>query len=368
VRVLHVITGLGTGGAETQLAELIAHCRHDAEVVGIYDFGETGRQLRARRVPAHDLDSPRNYDLRTLPRLARMIRRGSYDAVHTHLYRATVYGRIAARLAGTPIVVTTEHSLGASEIEGRPLNARIRALYMATERFSDRTIAVSEWVRDLLVDWGVPAEKVVVIPNGIDVERFRFDPEARASRRRELRIPSDAAVIGTVGRLIAGRRYGLLIESAASIIRDGAWLVVVGEGPELPSLRSLAARLGISERVIFTGVRGDVPALLSAMDLFTSPVVEETFGIAPVEAIAAGLPAVVTHCPALEGLGRPRVWWTNAGPEGLAPAVAGALASAGERRELPPELRERYDIRRTAARIDSLYDALRRGSVEIERR
>lgn len=363
MRVLHVITGLGTGGAETQLADLIERTRHDAEVVGIYDFGETGRLLRARGVSTYDLDAPRNFDLRTVLRLARMIRRGRYDAVHLHLYRATVYGRIAARLAGRPAVVTTEHSLGALEIEGRPINARIRALYMATERFSDRTIAVSGWVRGLLVDWGVPEEKIAVIPNGIDVERFRFDPEARASRREELGIPQEASVLGTIGRLVPRKRQALLIEAAADLVRGGAWLLIVGNGPDLPSLRSLAARLEISERVVFAGRRSDVPELLSAMDAFALPALEEMFGIAPVEAIAAGLPAVVTHCPALEGLGRPRVWWTNAGPEELAPAVAGALASAGERRELPPQLRERYDIRTTAARIDSLYDSLRRASV-----
>jgi glycosyltransferase involved in cell wall biosynthesis len=359
VRILHVITGLGTGGAERHLVESIARGGHDADVVGMYDFGHAGNELRAHGIEVFDLDLPRNIDLRALPRLARLMSRGGYEIVHTHLYRATVYGRLAAHLARTPIVVTTEHSLGSIEIEGRSLSPRVRALYMATERFSDRTIAVSGWVRARLEEWGVPEGKIVVIPNGIDIERFRFDAEARASRRRELGIPPDAAVLGSVGRVVAGRRYRLLIEAAADFVRDGAWLLVVGEGPELSSLRSLAARLGISERVIFAGLRADVPALLSAMDAFVSPVVEETFGIAPVEALAAGLPTVVTHCPALEGLGPPRVWWAGQGRGELAKAAAKALASAGDRQGVPPELRERYDVRATAAQIDALYGALR---------
>jgi glycosyltransferase involved in cell wall biosynthesis len=125
--------------------------------------------------------------------VVRLIHKGRYGVVHTHLYRACVYGRVAARLAGVPVVVATEHSLGDGRIEGRPLSAATRRLYLAAERLGAATIAVSPSVAGRLRRWGVPDHRIRVVGNGIDPTGYAFDllrrDRARATTRTSSRPP-----------------------------------------------------------------------------------------------------------------------------------------------------------------------------------
>ncbi|MFD9263510.1 glycosyltransferase, partial [Streptomyces sp. NPDC059538] len=134
VKALHIITGLGVGGAEQQLRLLLRHMPMQCDVLTLTNPGPVAEGLRADGVRVVHLGMRGNRDLGALPRLVKFIRRGQYDLVHTHLYRACVYGRLAARLAGTGATVATEHSLGDGEIEGRPLSGGVRTLYLASER------------------------------------------------------------------------------------------------------------------------------------------------------------------------------------------------------------------------------------------
>jgi hypothetical protein len=148
MKVLHVITGLGAGGAEQQLRLLLRHLppEYHCDVVALTNPGMVAAGLRADGVRVGNLAMRGNRDLSAVPRLVRLIRREGYDLVHCHLYRACVYGRIAARLAGVRSVVTTEHSLLADTLEGRPITLGVRALYQATELLGSTTVAVSDAV------------------------------------------------------------------------------------------------------------------------------------------------------------------------------------------------------------------------------
>ena len=358
MKVLHVITGLASGGAEVQLDLLLRHTRHDAEVATLYKFGAVGRRLVARGLKVHDLNMRSNKDLSAVLRLARIMRRGRYKVVHVHLYRACVYGRLAARLARVPVVVTTEHSLGDTQIEGREKTRAVRSLYLTTDRFSDVTVAVSSRVRQRLIDWGVPGSKIRVIPNGMDFGHFRFDPEARTAVRREFGIPPEAFVVGTLGRLHPFKRYDVLLRSAGPALKRGAWLLLVGEGQERPRLERLAQETSHPHRIIFAGEREDTPRLLSAMDLFVAPSQEETFGLAVLEALAVGLRSIFAACPALDGVrldGARRI-------SGDAPELQRVLVEEHDRGPWTggPDglVRQLYDIRSIASSLDDLYEAL----------
>lgn len=348
MRVLHVITGLGVGGAEQQLRLLLRHLPVTCEVVTLTNPGSVAAGLAADGVRVHHLGMTGNRDLSALPRLVRLVRRGGYDVVHTHLYRACLYGRIAARLAGVRAVVATEHSLGDSQMEGRALGTGVRALYLAGERLGRTTVAVSPTVADRLKRWGVPAPRIEVVPNGIDAARFRFDAERRARTRRELGLPAEAFVVGGVGRLAPGKRFDVLV-GALALLPGDVRLLLVGAGPEEGALRAAARRAGVAGRVLFAGERPAVPdgtpgpalpSLLAAMDLFASPSPEEAFGLAAVEALAAGLPVRYVSCPAIEDLppgaakGAERV---ECAPESFARAVTDVRA----RGALPREPRTR---------------------------
>ncbi|WP_329217553.1 glycosyltransferase [Streptomyces sp. NBC_01485] len=367
MKALHIITGLGVGGAEQQLRLLLRHLPVDCEVVTLTNPGSVADGLTADGVRVVHLGMAGNRDLGALPRLVRLIRSGGYDLVHTHLYRACVYGRLAARLAGVRAVVATEHSLGASQLEGRRLTSGVRALYLASERLGRTTVAVSPTVADRLRSWGVPAPRIEVVPNGIDLTRFRFDPDARHRTRRRLGLPDDAFVIGGIGRLTAGKRFDVVIRALAQLPSDH-WLLLVGGGPEENVLRRTAHEAGVADRVLFTGERPyvadrtpgpDLPSLTSAMDLFVSPSPEETFGLAVVEALACGLPVRYASCPAIEHLPAPATAGAHrvsGGPEAFAAALAEARAQAPGPRTAPDAARH-YDITRSAAQLMDVYAA-----------
>ncbi|MFI9149777.1 glycosyltransferase [Streptomyces sp. NPDC053367] len=367
MKALHVITGLGVGGAEQQLRLLLRHLPADCDVVTLTNPGAVADGLTADGVRVTHLGMRGNRDVAALPRLVRLIRSGGYDLVHTHLYRACVYGRLAARLAGVRGIVATEHSLGDSQMEGRPLTRGVRALYLATERLGRSTVAVSPTVADRLRHWGVPEPRIEVVPNGIDLTRFRFDPLQRHRTRQRLGLPEHAYVVGGVGRLIAGKRFDVLVRALARLPRDH-WLLLVGGGPEENVLRRLAHEAGVADRVLFTGERPclpdgspgpDLPSLTCAMDLLASPSPEEAFGLAIVEALAAGLPVLYASCPAVEDLpasaasGARRV---TGGPDAFADAIAGVRA-AGAASRTAPEAAHHYSITRSAARLMDVYAA-----------
>ncbi|WP_405479401.1 glycosyltransferase [Streptomyces sp. NBC_00009] len=312
MRTLHVITGLGAGGAEQQLRLLLRHLPVHSDVVTLTNPGTVARGLTADGIRVVHLGMTGNRDLGALPRLTRFVRDGRYDLVHTHLYRACVYGRFAARLAGVRAVVATEHSLGESRMEGRPLSAGVRALYLAGERVGRATLAVSPSVAGRLARWGVPRHRIHVVPNGIDVERFAHDPALRDATRHVFGLHRDDFVIGGVGRLVPGKRFDVLLRALAQL-PDYVRLLLVGDGPEEQRLRRLAQELGVVRRVVFAGERPyaspsgrvgdpDLPALMSAMDLLASPSDEEAFGLAVVEGLASGLPVLYVSCPAVEDL------------------------------------------------------------------
>ncbi|MFI0451444.1 glycosyltransferase [Actinomadura sp. 6N118] len=299
-RVLHVITGWNRGGAEQQLLLLAQHLPVHCDIAVLTRTGDLTPAARAAGINVHHIGMRSNTDLRAVPRLARLMRRGNYDVVHTHLYRACIHGRLAARIAGIRRVIATEHSLGDGHIEGRRTSTAVRLLYRATEYLGETTIAVSPTVARRLRGWGVPASRLLTLPNGIDAEAFSFDAGQRAATRAHLGIDPDEFIVGSVGRLVETKRLDVLIRALPHTERGR--LLIVGEGPAHTTLERLAAATGVTERVIFTGDRADVPALLSAMDLYAAPSTQETFGMSVLEALACGLPVLYSVCPALTDL------------------------------------------------------------------
>lgn len=357
MRVLHVITGLRAGGAETQLLEIARRTVHDVEVAALHDVGVVGEQLRGIGVPVHDIGTPSSADPRALGRLARLMHRGRFDAVHCHLARATLHGTLAARLAGVPVVVATEHSLGETRVEGRPLTRGVRTLLRTGLAGADAVIAVSQAVRGRLERLGVGAERIRVIPNGIDLDAFAFDASSRAALRSSLGLPTDAPVVGSIGRLAATKGHDRVLHAVASLDPE-VRLVLVGDGARRAELERLVTTLGLGPRVSMLGERRDTPALLSSFDVFVaaSDPGEETFAVAPLEALASGLPVVVTACPALDGVEDRRVVRSAPDPRRLSTDLATALGAQPDRTTAttPPFLAA-CAIDRVVAEIDGVY-------------
>jgi glycosyltransferase involved in cell wall biosynthesis len=359
MKVLHLITGLGVGGAELQLRSVLQHTRHDAEVVTLYNPGPVADMIRADGHRVRSLGMTSNTQVSALNALRRLIADEEYDVVHAHLYRSQIYGRPAAWLAGVPVIVSTEHSIGETHLERRKMTAGVRALYLATERMSDMTVAVSPAVRERLIKWGVRPRKVVLVPNGVDLSRVKFDATAREKVRAEFGIAPSDYVIGVLGRLDANKQFDMVIEAAAPLLGGGRRLLIVGKGDERAHLEEVARRCGVAGRVIFAGERHDVAAMLSAMDLFVAASKQETFGLSVLEALANGAPVLYTTCPALEGLDVSRATQVPSSAAGLHDAMLAELA-AGRRRDraTEPAVEKEYGIQAVAARVDDLYEQL----------
>ena len=356
MKVLHVITGLDAGGAEMQLAMILRRTRHESDVVTLYNPGPVAEQIRAQGTSVRDIGMRRNTELPALPRLRKIISDGRYDVVHTHLYRSQVYARPAARLAGTPVVVTTEHSIGETHIERRKMTRGVQALYLASEKFSDATIAVSDIVKDRLVRWGVRPEKITVIPNGVDTDELGFDAAARDQARAQFGISPETYVIGALGRLDPNKRVDLTMEAAGPMLGERCKILVIGRGQDQARLEAAARRLGVTEHVIFAGYQADTTAMLAAFDLYVAASVQETFGLSVLEALASGLPVLYTACPALDGIQTERARLVAGTADALRDEIRKELEAGRRPRVADGKVFERYGIDSVVSRIDDLYE------------
>ncbi|HEV2635584.1 MAG TPA: glycosyltransferase [Actinocrinis sp.] len=392
IRVLHIITGLAAGGAEEQLRLLLPRLAGHgmaAEVAVFYQAGSVAQALRADGIPVTDLRSPGFWDRRGTARLAGLVKAGGYDVVHTHLFRAGLHGRIAARRAGVRTLVHTEHSLNPVLIEGRRRNPAIDRLYRWAERRGTLTVAVSSAVARELAGLGVPAERIRILPNAIAPDQLAYDRKERADFRAEHGLAADDFVVLCLGRLAASKRLELAIEAVAGLDPErypGVRLLFVGAGEELEPLTALAGQQ-LPGRAVFTGELpgARLSAALSAADLLLSPSPEETFGLAVLGAAAVGLPVAFASCPALTepGLAGPQaveldpavpepagalpasLQWVPSTPTALGRAIRRtADARSGPEpteRQADPALAEAlrsYDVESIAAQLAQLYREL----------
>jgi glycosyltransferase involved in cell wall biosynthesis len=224
--------------------------------------------------------------------LARLLRSRRTRVLQTHLLDGSLVGLLAGRLARTPVSVMTAHHSHELPFHGRRLVWPER---LCAGALSDHIIAPSQDVADTLVRWAhVPESKIEIVHHGFDLARL--DPSAvdGSHVRRELGLEG-ATVFGAVGRIYRLKNYAALIDAFAAALglTPEARLVIVGPG-DATALVSRAAALGLGDRVLFTGPRGDVPELLAAFDAFVHPAAAESFGMVIIEAMAMGLPVLTT--------------------------------------------------------------------------
>jgi glycosyltransferase involved in cell wall biosynthesis len=302
VRVLHIVGDSRFGGA----AGIIFGVSHVAQAEGwqvdVLSTDPVFQQAaRQHGLGVVDLDAIRReirpvWDLRGLVRLTSFLRRQPYQIVHTHTSKAGFVGRLAARLAGVPVIVHTVH--GFAFHEESPVH--VRSFYSILERLAsrwcDRIVSVSEFHRTWAIDLGIcNSRQIVAIPNGIAVPARKRESRV-ADLRREMGAEHGDLVILSMARLAPDKGLEYLIEAAAMLPNTGRRLqiVIAGDGPERDRLEQLAGDMGVMQRVRFLGFREDVGDLLGASDLVVLPSLREGLSIALLEAMAAGKPIIAT--------------------------------------------------------------------------
>lgn len=290
LRVCFVLTSMPVGGAETLLINLIGRLDPrvmQAEVVCLKEPGPLGEQL-SRRIAVHSHFLAGKYDAAVLWRLRRRFRRSRLDAVITvGAGDKMFWGRLAARLAGVPVVCSALHSTGWPDGVGR-LN---RALTSLTDAF----IAVAQDHAQFLINWeGFPRDRVFMIPNGVDTERFRPNPAARMPFRQSLQVPDDAQVVGIVAALREEKNHSQFLLAARDVLRlfPNTQFVIVGDGPNRGRIEHEINDLGLKQCVHLLGTRADTPDILAAMDVFCLTSKNEANPVSILEALSCGIPVV----------------------------------------------------------------------------
>lgn len=353
-RVAFCITELDPGGAERQLVRLAAEIdrgRFEPEVLCLSGHGSLAESLRASGVPVTFLDARGRWDVTVVRRLRDHFRRTRPDLVQTFLFHANLAGRVAARRAGVPVVVS-----GIRVAEPRRWQLRLDRW---TDRLVDRHACVSRSVAEYSARvGGLPPSKLVVIPNAVDVDRFATAAPA------EFGFPANARVILFVGRLHPQKDPVRLIEAFRRLAagRADAHLLIVGRGPLESELRRRAADL--AGRVAFAADRDDVPNLMKAACCLALPSRWEGMPNVVLEAFAAGTPVVAAPADGLQellagGLGtlvhEPTI---EAFAAALATAVTWPRADRSNELATQEHVRKHHTVRAMVLGYESLYREL----------
>ncbi len=337
LRVMFVITSMPVGGAETLLVNLIRGldpARFVAELCCLKERGPLG-ELLAGEIPVHRGLLSNKFEIRVLPRLRALIRRGRIDAVVTvGAGDKMFWGRLAAWLEGVPVILAALHSTGWPDTIGR-LN---RLLTPVTDAFVGVATPHGDYLTQVE---GFPARQVRVIPNGVDVDRFRQRPGWRLASREAFGLDPDAPVVGIVAALRAEKNHLLFLQVAARLRCElpNAQFVIAGDGPQRQEIERAAARANLTQCVHLLGSRSDIPEVLAALDVFLLTSRMEANPVSILEAMAMGLPVVATDVGSVS--------------ETVRPGVTGFLASAGEAEELAGYCAQLLGNRELARRIGS---------------
>jgi len=284
LRVVHVVSTLSIGGLEKVVLDLARHRTRDRFTMHVICLDRAGvlkPEFESLGVPVHVIGT-RGLVPTRIWRLARRLKEIKPDVLHTHNPQAHLHGAIAARLARVPLVVHTKH--GRDYMDGNWLAAGTR---LAT-RWTSRIVGVSEDAALVALEMdGVPADKVRVIHNGVDLDRF----DVRVARPTR---PHRRAV--TVGRLTAVKDQATLIRAVGRVVAEvpDFQLDIVGDGPARRELEMLRDSLGLTDHVHFRGYHSRVGDFLATADFFVLSSLSEGVSLALLEAMASGLPVVAT--------------------------------------------------------------------------
>lgn len=304
LRVLHIITGLGQGGAESVLFRLATYPEANVEhvVVSLTDEGIYGERLRAAGVAVHVLGMKRGrVSLGGFLALRALIAAERPDAVQTWMYHADLIGGLAARLAGVRAIAWGIRNSG-EHLERSSRSARIvlRACALLSGRIPKAIVCAAQKSAERHADKGYDRARMVVIANGYDLSRYAPNAEARSRVRAQWGVPQDVPAIGCVARWDPLKDHANLLRAIAALVRDGrdAGLrcVLIGRGMDTDNaeLGALVDKLGLRDRLVLAGPSDDVPAAMNGLDLHVLSSCAEGFPNVVAEAMACGVYCVVT--------------------------------------------------------------------------
>lgn len=301
MKVLHVITGLNDGGAEAVLFRLIVGDAGDAhQVLSLTDMGKYGSRLQKLGATVTALNMPRGrITWRGLRTFWRSVRASRPDVMQTWMYHADLLGGIIGRLAGIPTIWGVRNSSLDRDRSTRRTIWVARVCAWLSRWVPRRIVVCAEEAKRVHAALGYDANRMTVIPNGYDLLQFAPDAGARRRLRTEWGVAPGCPVLGTVARFDPQKDHRNLIDALSGLQRTGATFVAVLVGTSMDAdntaLVGWIRQVGLMNHVRLLGPRGDVPAVMSALDVHVlSSAYGEAFPNVLAEAMACGTPCVTT--------------------------------------------------------------------------
>ena len=303
IEVAHVITGLPVGGAQTvllQLARRLSPSEFGTKVISLTEKGAVGLELEASEIAVRAMNMSRALlNPLSLFRLSSMLRKWRPDVVQTWLYHGDLVGGLAAKLAGRRRVVwNVRHSNLNPHHDRRSTIWCAKACAALSSRLPTAIVCNSDAAASIHIGLGYDGDRMRIIPNGVDAETFRPDASAKSDVREELGVPGNGFLIGLIGRFHPHKNHRAFVGAAGQLasLDKRARFVLCGENVtrDNPVLASWIEATGYGDRFHLLGVRSDVPRVMAALDASTSSSHGESFSNVIVEAMACGVPCVVT--------------------------------------------------------------------------
>lgn len=303
MRIVFIITGLSTGGAEMMLLKVLERLdrqRFAPHVISLTTRGELASRIAALGIPVDAVGlKPSLPGLSGFFRLVRLLKRLNPDVVHTWMYHADLLGGLAARLAGVKAVAWCIRN---SNLDKDKTRRCTRWVVAASARLScwlpARIVSCSEQACAVHAALGYDAAKMMVIPNGFDLARFKPDPAVRMNLRTQLGLAADTPLVGLIGRFDPQKNHVGFFAAAGALFRHrpDVHFVLAGQGVDAanPTLTAAMAHAGVAAHTHLLGLRDDMPRVMAALDVLASSSYGEAFPNVLGEAMACGVPCVVT--------------------------------------------------------------------------
>jgi len=359
IKILHVITSLGIGGAENLLLSYLKNLdkkKYSFYVCCLRDKPDDLSDEISEYAQIINLKMKSKFNPMVLFHLLKVIKRIQPEIIHTHLFQPRIYTTFAHLLYRRGVLITHKHSI---------VNPRKHHIFMlleiATILLNKKVIAISESVKQSLCKYEfIPKRKIIVLTNSIDYQKFNV-----LFKQRTYPIEK-SIVIGTVGRIERVKGINYLLMAMEIILKEylNAKLEIVGEGSELEELKLLAKKLDISNSVIFFGKLANPIPNYRRMDVFVLPSLLEGFGIVLLEAMAAGIPIVATNVHGIKEVvvdGKSGILVPPKNPEAIAKAVKRIIEDPQLHKDLVEEGFNRarlFDIQEHLLKLENLYNIL----------
>lgn len=364
VRILHLIVELSIGGAQSALLRLLKHLdrqRFEPQVACYYNGdGVVARQIRANGIPVIDLGMSGKYRIDAFWRFYRLLRTQRPTILHTWMFHANISGRLIGKLAGVPLIISSERTMGQEGIFRRWVDR-------STVGLTNSVVCVSQSVSRFAQDTiGLPVSKLTVIPNGIDLDQYD-QLLSQGEARGKFNLPKEALIVGAIGRPRPVKGYLYLVEAFARLADTypAACLVFIGNGPDRPNLIDKVRSLGLEDRVIFLDDQTDIPGLLPAIDILAVPSLYEGMPNVVIEAMAAGVPVVATNVGGTQEViinGETGILVPPQDANALSEGISSLLQKPDLRRQIGLSGQQRaykfYNIQNTVQQTQLLYDKL----------